>query len=792
MKNNKQYKANGVQKPKHGKEITGEINKTAKPKPPAKAHNLKPGRVNNKLPTNTKKKRSYKEKKTEPEPESDTGSSVEVTEEESSDDEKQEHHGSNEESAEMEESEQSSEEQAKASRHTGHTADKYLSKKPSKEVKSRRNSEVKSVTSATKAEENKQDIEASDSNVSDGLEDSKTSQKQKKTALKVCRPPRPSKPAEKLNFKIFKKIKADVQAEKTGKKTAKAEKKMLEKNTEQKNNKVKKNKKPTKEDKPTSATEEFQALKLISPKKADDTAKGKTQSRIKTKNSNKTDSDVDPDTDIEEEVTELPLSRTTESQNQTMLFKSKDKTLKAILEPGVQQDTNSVVNVHPQSLILEKIETATLQGKANRLKFAKLDEETLVSEIIDVGSTKHEEHLTAQRKGTTTLRQVSSWIQKKMPKGLNMRKRLSAWTKAIGFSRWLSLQAVQNKQGTRKSKSIILKHRMAMKALSKTNLTSRKGRSFSKHEENVRSQETAVEAEGELAPSTEKEMEAKYAVVLPRMNIKSNDRQIKAGKVPLSVCLVPSSASTPSRTDESPEESSTSECTPPKPGARLVLPATSDLHILKYIKKPLLGGVTASGDVAKSFPMSFGPEESSNTEDKDTRNTLNNKNEVDAEKGTLDHCQINLSKMSLSGEMIGVGLDRLERSDTTGIPRSDTQPFPNGEASRVMSRVWSLHEEETDREVAQLMGEGSIYAGNLLMSGDPQDWLQTKNLLPHQTVEKLTKWTVSDDGGQARRIAVQNVRGPWELKDPGQEMLEGPLVSTLVLILFYAWFSALL
>lgn len=63
-----------------------------------------------------------------------------------------------------------------------------------------------------------------------------------------------------------------------------------------------------------------------------------------------------------------------------------------------------------------------------------------------------------------------------------------------------------------------------------------------------------------------------------------------------------------------------------------------------------------------------------------------------------------------------------------------------------------------------------------------QDWLRAENLLPHQTVEKLTKWTVYDDGGQARTVPANNGRGPWESEDPTQEMLESRLASTQVLL----------
>ena len=63
-----------------------------------------------------------------------------------------------------------------------------------------------------------------------------------------------------------------------------------------------------------------------------------------------------------------------------------------------------------------------------------------------------------------------------------------------------------------------------------------------------------------------------------------------------------------------------------------------------------------------------------------------------------------------------------------------------------------------------------------------QDWLRGENLLPHQTVEKLTRWTVYDDDDRGRGLTVpaDNGRGPWESEDPAQDMLESRLNSTQV------------
>ncbi|XP_065805734.1 unconventional myosin-XVB [Labrus bergylta] len=362
-----------------------------------------------------------------------------------------------------------------------------------------------------------------------------------------------------------------------------------------------------------------------------------------------------------------------------------------------------------------------------------------------------------------------------MPRGLNLRKKLSAWTRAISVSRWLSLRRLTQKQGPRKSKSSILKHRVAMRVASKTSLAGKKNRG------------KAGDGGKEADQAGEKEVEAKYAVVLPRMN--------KLGKA--DTAEVSETASTPSNTTG---EHATSQPKPPKPGARLVLPVKPDLSLLKSIKKPLPGGLITGGEVTGRSPgTSAALEESSNTEDRNRPSVLGNQDGVSvlqAARMKLDPSQMNLSKISLSGGTLGGEWNRAKRQEPVteaapGIPRTTTQPFSNGGAGTGVAGVRSLYEEEADREVAQLMGEGGTYgitqpevhwAGNPRMSGDPQDWLRAENLLPHQTVEKLTKWTVYDDEGQARTVPADNGRGPWESEDPTQDMLESRLTSTQVVI----------
>ncbi|XP_029384013.1 unconventional myosin-XV [Echeneis naucrates] len=588
---------------------------------------------------------------------------------------------------------------------------------------------------------------------------------------------------------MFKKTKADKQAEKAEKQREKAEKKRLEKEAKQRAREEKRNKKKQKK---VRTTTNKPSTKELSPNKAD-TEKDTAQFANKFKSINKKDASMEIDPVEGKEDAEPTLSKAIKGQSRIMLLKAKNKDLKAAtMETTEQQYSQSIVKGQPQSLLLRKIKVASLHDKANK-KLTKPDQETSTGEATDGGSSQLKEG--AQRKCIGTLHRVSGWMQKKKPRGVNLKRKLSAWTKAIGVSRWLSLRAIKCKQGTRTPKGNILKHRMVMGVANKASLASRKKASFPEDTtatEKGSLQAKAMEGEEDAGPPGEKEAEARYAVVLPRMS--------KLGKAK-TVTASPAAhtTSTPlSTTDGPPREPTPSEPKPPKPGARLVLPVRPDLSLLKSIKKPLLGGLASDGDVAERVPGSTGtPEGLSNREDGD-KTTIENPNGVSvlkAARGELDPSQIKLTKMSLSRGKKGGGLIQAkgpepETESTVGVPGSTTQSFPH-DVNPVVSGVWSLYEEEADREVAQLMGVGGIYtttppgvhwAGNQQMSGDPQDWLRAENLLPHQTVEKLNKWTVYANGGQVQSVSTNNGRGPWESEDPTQEMLESRLVSTQVLM----------
>lgn len=746
--------ANGRSQPQgeRGNGTKGGIDKAVSSQPVPKTATTKTGRIS--APSaKTVNKRGGREIETEEEEsESDGGSSSEVSEEDECKDEEEEL-GRNEEPVETHGSEESNEEEAVVSnkekdteRDTegpseGEESDKELVV----EVETGGGPEENPNATSEEEEEKEEEVEGSEAVTSDGggedeITEEKTSEKPAtdKASRHRRQIPRPLEHSEGRKYKMFKKTKADKQAEKAEKQRAKAEKQRAEKEAKQKAKDEKKNKKRLqKEDKQPSPEheEEDQPLTGVSLNKAD-TAKGKAQLlqlANKTKNIKEKNVPPEPEPEEEEEEAAPTLAKATKGQARMMLIKAKGKDLKADLETQTgkeeEQEAGSGVKGRRQSLLLGKVKMTSIRLRTDKM-LEKSGEEMLESEAADGESTKPRERLIARRKGVTALRRVSGWIQKK---GFNLKKKFAAWSRAIGISRWLSLRALKQKDRAKKSKGNILKHRMAMRVTSKTSLASTKSRNSTaerRAKEKAVSQGNAEDGGEEVAPAGEKEVEAKYAVVLPRMN------KLGLGKAPQAAPV----GSTPGTSTGTPGGSTTSDPKPPKPGARLVLPVKPDLSLLKSIQKPLPGGLKAGGEAERttgSSATTAAPVGSPDTDDGDRKVALDNQNGVSvlqAARGRLGSSQINLTKMSLSGGMIGAAPNRTrapepERETPARTPRPTTEPPQNGEPAGGVSGVGSVYEEEADWEVAHLMGEGELYtvgppevhwAGTTRMSGDPQ------------------------------------------------------------------------
>lgn len=672
-------------------EIAGAPEKIPRIKPSTKPPPIRQRRTTIKL-SKPDSKRSVRRVGGEEEPESPAGGPAEATEDETSGSEEEEEQRSNEEPEET----QSSQEETEASdsqRDTGQTARNVSDA-------SRRESEAGSAN-GSQSEDKDQDIsdEAEDEELTQEDTSGKTAAHR---AQRRRRTPQNPKPIQGSKFKMFRKTKSDKQAEKVEKRRIKVERKMLEKEAKQKAKEEKKRQK--KEGKPRIQPADCRF------------SFGKSDLERHEAQSNASDEPDPPVTaagpEEEEEVKKPTLTKATKGQNRIVLLKAKGKDLRAILEPDGQQEARNAARGHQQKAELISIGQNEMLDGCN--------EELSEGETPDVSPSNPKEHLIAQRKGLGRFGRMSGWIQKSTPQGPNLRKKLSAWTRVFGIFRWLSLRAARQKQDPITSKRNILKHRMAIRVASKTSLASETKRSPSEATKEACQQGKVGE---ELAPAGDKEAEAKYAVVLPRMNKLGNTKtaeMVQTAQV----------HSTPSGITGPPGEPMNAVPKPPKPGARLVLPVKPDLSLLKSIRRPPPGGLPSGGDGVDGSLRPSGPLDSTAVESFDGVSVRQ------AARRTLDYSQVNLTN-NLTNKSLPVGTTASglarpsgpgpEREAEATVPQSSTQPQPNGEA--VMSPARSLYEEEADMEVAQLMGEGGLYAitkpevhwtGKPRMIGDPQ------------------------------------------------------------------------
>ncbi|KAK1794094.1 hypothetical protein P4O66_011000 [Electrophorus voltai] len=436
--------------------------------------------------------------------------------------------------------------------------------------------------------------------------------------------------------------------------------------------------------------------------------------------------------------------------------------------------------IQPENVMqaIGKVNISSLkyQGMKNKKDIEETATETAESE--EAISIKPTESLIAQKRGFATLRRISVWIHKKMPRKISVRQKLYAVTQAIGVSKWLPALVLKTKKESKKSKRSLLRHKMAIKMTSSATKQKASNSGDVKVYEGTINQCECTEGLGYSSdepyssPQDPEEKansgDAKYAIVLPRMN------KVDKNNV----------------TSVSPASTSTSAVAPtghkiPKPGARLVLPVKPDLSLLKSVRK-----TTAANQLEKNGNSEEGTKESTNETKADEKTPTfgreDNVSVLQHAKGKLGNAQINITKFSMSRPFLG-GKESIGQSrDVAQMERSSWQAFPSAETEPQRDGLGPpFYEEEADREVAELMGEGSLpsnkelhWAQNPQMCGDPQDWLRNENLLPHQTIEKLTKWTLNQDDEHAQTVLSHNGRGPWESEDPTQNMLEDRLNST--------------
>ena len=557
-------------------------------------------------------------------------------------------------------------------------------------------------------------------------------------------------------------------------------------------NQLKKETIPTEKLKPAPpATKAFRMKGLVLHKNVQD--KGKSQI-LQLAKAAKTTKDK-PEADREEEKTASTSKSTLISPSHMMLtLKLKKKQARAnqdsIAEPTTEEQTGGAAKGkqstrRPQNigLVLGKVKMASLRCQARKKQ--RESEDTAAVEHAEETSSQQTDSLITSRKGMTTLRRVSGWIQKKIPtKSVNIQDKVTAFSRAISISTWLTTQALKRQNSTTSSKKNLFRQRMAIRFASaaslkkkdqlpesETNLTMENGHAAVEIEDQEDSSDDGSSQKASESQSEAEEKanagDAKYAIVFPRMH--------KIGKAKGG-----SSASTTSAASASTEP----KRVPPKPGARLVLPVKPDLTVLKSIKRNI---------ALKEPAKNVGP--TGNAGEKELQGTVESRKSLLEEKaglsalqaarGKIGPSQLKLTKLTMPKPLSGTGIPVEQGSN------ENDKEKPGGSAVEVevnrQRHVSSSYEEEADREVAELMGEGAMpsprevhWAQGRPLCSDPHDWLRAETLLPHQTVEKLSKWTAPHETEQSQINPNYNGRGPWEAEDASQNMLESRLSKTQV------------
>ncbi|XP_014830936.1 PREDICTED: uncharacterized protein LOC106909139 [Poecilia mexicana] len=506
---------------------------------------------------------------------------------------------------------------------------------------------------------------------------------------------------------MFKKVKTNKEAEREKKQKRKAVKQTVEQEPKQKTKEEKGNMNLLK-NKPCSLTEAVQPRKDLSISSINAPHK-ELMLKITDKSKdlkiiNERVPSVKNDLDQEQEKHKPKMNKGSEDQSKIIYIKAKNEDTKAILE---QQDDETVVKGRAQSLLFDKTEMASL-GHNMRKAVINSDEETLQ---WDVGEGLY---LIPPRKRLTPFFKMTDWIQKKMPQKINLRK-ISALTKAVGITSWL--QTLKQKQSSSRSGDQVFRHRVAKRIVCKTRVAGQKNKIST--EDKLKKEKTRPrETTEEVAMVSDKELVAKYAVVLPRVKKLANPKTAETHKT------VPSGGHT------------TCKAKPPKSGAKLVLPSKPDLSLLKSMKKSLLENLLSDENVEnRGSKFLNNSEELSIQKNITSRAMLENQDRVSVLRGTRDKLktsQIKLSKMSVG--MLGNGLAQPKCAHTdVEVPdhtqRSVSQCSSNEVTSFAKIGVSALYEEEAEREVALLMGRNGLntiaqpkfhWTGNNQMSGDPQ------------------------------------------------------------------------
>ncbi|XP_064423745.1 uncharacterized protein LOC102351335 [Latimeria chalumnae] len=503
-------------------------------------------------------------------------------------------------------------------------------------------------------------------------------------------------------------------------------------------------------------------------------------------------------------------------------------TVSAASSPGCSMNSSSAEKHMQFSTKKKKIGKAIgkvkLASNRNQEESSKiLKEEVIEDEPAPESVSNHNDHNNFRR--VSALRRVTGWLNKKITQKKNNSSKMACVTKAVGISGWL-LSRLGLKQ--KSSKNPAFRRRMAFRIAS-SRLVNRRDRpsdgadanlniktgygseeryslvdngrafydldvleptnSMDMHEQMDEEPDTCDSPVGDSNSSQlvsfdeHIEMEeknnatdAKYAIVLPRVH------RIVKSKV-MSSCK-----------NSEPQQAQG------LPVKTIVMSLQPKKQFIDLATKPLIDGPKKQS-IMTNTQLSLGYSvEDSKWRKRDFLKCGENATSPKAVRTAFHkdphQCKMSAHMTKLS-RFLGTETQagkRLQTKDTNcsqyrvlklshfqdeqGRLPQNKGPFPPKEdASEDM--VTSFFEDDVHQEVASIMGNTVLetpadvhWAQNKSMRCDPLDWLNSELLLPHPTIENLSKWTIYKDQDLSKPPLLRISRERWEAEDNTESNLE--------------------
>ncbi|KAG2460614.1 MY15B protein, partial [Polypterus senegalus] len=437
------------------------------------------------------------------------------------------------------------------------------------------------------------------------------------------------------------------------------------------------------------------------------------------------------------------------------------------------REENKIRSNQNLDLIIGKMKSA---GHQTRTKAEKMTKEDLSERSSGNGKSEY-------RKKVTRLQRVTAWFHRRIPKTLNLRARLAAVGEAISFSGWIAKKLEKRKKQQ-------MRRRMAIRLASTAGMVKKKTNEQPKNPDlKKKTNRWAKDVKNKMRGATA--MLAKDSIKLLEHQEDGESFDSPADKQNAAASLQLNSDSL-----SEPEEKRSSV----DAKYAIVLP-----RVHRMVKSRGTSSESHSPRVSPKPPSGMRVNGRSEVREK-TKSPSLKKNTKTFESS------VRRSSSSSAGQGVKSGDDRLLYTGMSS-QSSGFFPFVNSRNKQSRNRVetgksrtnledrargrWlssddresgtmfrdnllesPYYETEEDREVAQFL-DGQMYENNMevhwaqsrSLHCDPVGWLKSETLLPHPTVEKLSKWTMYKEADWPQH-KHQGSGGRWETEDTVEGDLE--------------------